>query len=62
MNFFGDIGRVARNGLNRMVEARERQARRYVNATLLGLDDETLARSGFDLKQLEKQGASHAPF
>ncbi|MCB1451780.1 MAG: hypothetical protein R3D34_05385 [Nitratireductor sp.] len=62
MNFFGDIGRVARNGLNRMVEARERQARRYVNATLLGLDDETLARSGFDRKQLEKQGATHSPF
>ncbi|MEZ5870646.1 MAG: hypothetical protein R3D32_02145 [Nitratireductor sp.] len=62
MNFFGDFGRVARKGINRMVEARQRQARRYVNSTLLGLDDETLARSGFDRKQIEKQGAVHYPF
>ena len=41
----------------RFIEAREHQARLYVNAHLLMLDDETLARAGFDRKELEKEGA-----
>ena len=51
-----------RNTFNRMVAAREKQARRYVNGALLSLDDETLARGGFDRKTLRAEGASNYPF
>ncbi|MFZ1813908.1 MAG: hypothetical protein WBO55_15325 [Rhizobiaceae bacterium] len=62
MSFFGEVGRAARNGLTRMIEARERQARLYVNSTLLSLDNETLARAGLNRKQLQKQGSIPYPF
>lgn len=45
----------------RMIAARERQARRYVNGALLNLDDETLAQAGFNRDELRKQGATY-PF
>ena len=37
---------------DRMIAAREKQARRYVNGVLLTLEDETLARGGFDRKMM----------
>ena len=46
----------------RMIAARERQARRYVNGVLLSLDDETLARGGFDRKTLKRSPATTYPF
>lgn len=61
MSFFDDVGRVTRTGFNRMITARERQARRYVNSTLLSLDDETLARAGLNRKELERQGSAVYP-
>ncbi|MEZ5840730.1 MAG: hypothetical protein R3D02_10020 [Hyphomicrobiales bacterium] len=47
-----------KRALDRLIEARERRARLYVNAHLLMLDDETLAAAGFDRKTLEAEGAS----
>ena len=44
MSFFGDVRRVTRTGFDRVISARERQARRYVNSALLNLDDETPIR------------------
>ena len=61
MSFFGDVRRVTRTGFDRVISARERQARRYVNSALLNLDDETLSRAGFNRKELEKQGSSFYP-
>lgn len=61
MSFFGDVRRVTRSGFDRVISARERQVRRYVNATLLSLDDETLNRAGFNRREIEKQGSTFYP-
>ena len=61
MSFFGDVRRATRTGYDRMVTARERQVRRYVNASLLMLDDETLARAGYSRREIEKEGSSFYP-
>ena len=45
-----------RRALARMMAAREIQARRAVNAYLLGLDDSTLATFGYDRRALEESG------
>ena len=47
---------------DRMIAAREKQARRYVNGALLNLDDDTLNRAGFSREGIKKQGASVYPF
>ena len=62
MSFFGDISRATRNSMNRVVEARQRQAQRYVNGVLLAMDDEALIRAGYDRKVLERQESSLSPF
>ncbi|MBO6893519.1 MAG: hypothetical protein JJ866_16370 [Roseibium sp.] len=51
-----------RRALDRMIEARSVQARRYVNGYLLSLDDATLAAHGYDRKQLEREGSSTSAF
>jgi hypothetical protein len=51
---------IFRNAFNRVVEARERQVRRYVNGALLSFDDETLKALGHRRADLIKDG--HAPF
>jgi hypothetical protein len=61
MSFFGDLGRATRNGMNRVVEIRQRQAQRYVNGVLLAMDDEALIRAGYDRKILERQESSLYP-
>lgn len=61
MSFFGEFSRATRAGFNRVIEARERQARRYVNGVLLSMDDETLVKAGIDRKSLERQGVSFYP-
>ncbi|MEL6505189.1 MAG: hypothetical protein AAFO61_02460 [Pseudomonadota bacterium] len=48
--------------LDRMIAAREKSARRYVNGALLNLDDETLNRAGLSRKEIRKQGAANYPF
>ena len=45
-----------RNALDNMIAARERQVRRYVNGTLLGLDDETLKSYGRTREDTRKEG------
>lgn len=53
---------IFKSTFDRMVAARERQARRYVNGALLNLDDETLKQVGVSREHLRKQGASAYPF
>ena len=46
----------------RMIEAREKQARRYVNVALLTLDDETLKRAGYNRKDIIAEGHTSYPY
>ncbi|MCV3209044.1 hypothetical protein OHD62_24790 [Mesorhizobium sp. YC-39] len=47
-----------RNAMNALIEARQREANRYVSGVLLRLDDETLKAHGYDRKELEKTAGS----
>lgn len=51
-----------RNAFNRVVEARERQASRYVNGALMSLDDGTLAAMGTSREELRRKGAQSYVF
>ena len=51
-----------RNTFDRLIAAREKQARRYVNGALLSLDDETLSKAGFNRADIKRQGVSVYPF
>lgn len=51
-----------RNAFNRIIEARERQAARYVNGALLNLDDETLKGLGTSRQELRRKGAIGSAF
>ncbi|KKX29242.1 hypothetical protein [Rhizobium sp. LC145] len=51
-----------RNAFQRVVEARERQASRYVNGALLSLDDETLKGLGTSREELRRKGVSSYVF
>ena len=42
-----------------MVEARQREAERYVNGVLLSLDDETLKSHGYSRAELPRRGTSN---
>ena len=42
-----------RNVMDSLVEARARQVSRYVNGSLMMLDDETLRRNGFKREDLK---------
>jgi len=50
MSVFGDFGR-------KVIAARQRQAERQVCATLLGLDDELIAKAGFTRAELQRKAA-----
>ena len=50
MSFFGNMGR-------KMVAAREKQVRRYVNNSLLSFDDATLKNAGFDRETLKRNSS-----
>jgi hypothetical protein len=54
-------GFLARLG-TRLMAARKRQADRAVAAYLLSLDDETLARLGYDRRELERRDPAGYPF
>ncbi len=62
MSFFGDVALATRNSFNRVVEARQRQAQRYVNGVLLAMDDQSLEKAGYDRKVLERQESALYPF
>lgn len=47
-----------RGALDALVEARAKQASRYVNGALLMLDDETLKANGYSRAELVRKGAS----
>ncbi|MEP3046258.1 MAG: hypothetical protein ABJL55_09270 [Roseibium sp.] len=55
-------GSLMRRALDRMIEARTVQARRYVNGYLLSMDDATLAAHGYDRSQIEREGSVTSPF
>lgn len=57
---FDDMG--FRQTFDRMVAAREKQARRYVNGALLNLDDETLKMVGKTRAGIRREGVSLYPF
>lgn len=50
-----------RNALDSIVEARARQADRYVAGALLSLDDKTLAAHGYSREALRRQARTY-PF
>lgn len=54
-------GVLARIG-DAMIASRMRQANRVVSGYLLGLDDETLARLGYDRAELQRRDPSGYPF
>ncbi|MET0170687.1 MAG: hypothetical protein ABW191_09955 [Aliihoeflea sp.] len=51
-------GGFFRNAMNALVEARTRQADRYVNGALLMLDDETLRAHGYKREDLAKRAST----
>ena len=52
---------LLRGVLDAMVEARTRQAAKYVNSYLLMLDDETLQAHGYDRETLKKRRRQTPP-
>lgn len=48
-----------RNAFDALIEARSRQASRYVNGALLMLDDETLKAQGYSREALNKGTVRH---
>lgn len=50
-------GTFFKNALDRIVTARERQVRRYVNGALLNMDDAQLAALGRTREELQREGA-----
>ena len=51
-----------RNAFDRMIAARERQARLYVNGALLNLDDETLRRAGLTRDEVKRRATRISAF
>lgn len=49
--------RFFQTAIDRLVSARERQVRRYVNATLLTLDDKQLADLGRNRDEIRREGS-----
>lgn len=47
-----------RNAVSALVEARERQASRYVNNALLMLDDDTLKAHGYSRDELKRRSGA----
>ncbi len=55
-------GSFVRRAIGSMIQAREKQARRYVNGYLLTLDDATLAAHGYDREVLMREGFNCTTF
>lgn len=47
-----------RSAMDAMIEARAKQATRYVNGALLMLDDKTLAAHGYKREELRKNASA----
>lgn len=50
-------GTFFKNALDRIVTARERQVRRYVNGALLNMDDTQLAALGRTREEIQREGS-----
>ena len=48
-----------RSALDALVQARQREAERYVNGVLLSLDDETLKSHGYNRAELSSRATSN---
>jgi hypothetical protein len=48
-----------RYAFNAYLQAREKQAERYVASALLGLDDETLRSYGYNRAELKKRSSAY---
>ena len=48
---------IFRGALDALIEARAKQASRYVNGALLMLDDKTLAANGFKREELRRNSS-----
>lgn len=48
---------IFQNAFDRLVTARERQVRRYVNGALLAMDDAQLKSIGRTREELQREGA-----
>lgn len=59
---FARTGGFFRNAFNALIEARTKQANRYVAGALLKLDDETLAAHGYSREALKKSARSPYAF
>lgn len=53
---------LLRRVFDRMVAARQLQAKRYVNGYLVTLDDATLRQMGLNRADIEKQGTAQFPY
>ncbi len=53
---------IFRTAFDRVIEARERQVRRYLNGTLLSLDDDQLKSLGRRREDVIREGVSSSPF
>lgn len=53
---------IFRTAFDRVVEARERQVRRYLNSTLLSLDDDQLKALGRRREDVVREGVTASPF
>ena len=49
--------KMFQNAFDRLVSARERQVRRYVNGALLAMDDAQLKSIGRTREELQREGA-----
>lgn len=50
-------GNIFQNAFDRLVTARERQVRRYVNGALLNMDDDQLKALGRTRSEIQREGA-----
>lgn len=51
-----------RGFMNNVVTARQRQADRFVNGVLLGMDEQTLRSAGYDRNELRRKASTTLPF
>lgn len=55
MSVFGDFAQ-------RVMDAREKQAKRIVYSTLLGFDDQTIQKAGFTREELKRMAGGSVYF
>ena len=51
---------LLRNAFNRVMAARERQARSYANGVLIGMDDASIKALGTSREELRREGSTRS--